>query len=111
MQTVQYVVVIADLVNDRLTAIFDPCDFLTEFLYLAAGVAKILDGIIRAAPLVPEQVRGANNVQFLQRMTNPRQDVVLMIFLRQLPEFCRSSVQVPFKILQVVLGTLDLFPK
>jgi hypothetical protein len=107
MQVVQGAILITDPVDDRLATLFDPGGHCRKFVDLAACVPHSLDQIVMAAPISPEQFRGAQFVELLQRLTDPGQHIVLMMLLRESFEFGINCPQVTFEILENVFGRLN----
>ena len=67
-----------------------------------------MPGTLFAVALVPEQVRDAEIIQFLERTAYLRQYFVLVMFLRQPFQFAVSRSQVRLELLEDALGLLDL---
>ena len=68
-------------------------------------------GLLVADPLVPEKMTRIEFVEFLQRSTDLRQNIEMMIPLRQILQLAVDFPQFVLKSKENKLGLIDLFPE
>ncbi len=108
IQVIHRPVLVADLVENGVTAIFDPGDLIGEFVDPAAHALEVLGGAVRSFQVAPEQVGGADLVEFLEVLAQSRKHLVALSFLDLRFELTLDRVQLVLEFLELALGTLQL---
>jgi hypothetical protein len=108
IQVIHRPVLVADLVENGVPAIFDPCDVVSKFVDLAAHALEVPGRVFGSFEVAPEQVRGADLVELLEVLAQSRQDFVALTLLDLRLEFALDRLQLVLEFLELALGALQL---
>ena len=103
MQELKCLVLTADFLGNRMATILDACDLFVKRLDISARIPEMADGIGLIGGIAPEQLLRSELLQFIERSTYLRQDVVSLVAMSQLTEFGFNRLQIALEAAQLAL--------
>ncbi len=108
IQVIHRPVLVADLVENGVPAIFDPFDLAGEFVDLAAHALEVCGGAVGSFEVAPEQVGSADLVELLEVLAQAGQHFVTLALLDLRLELALDRLQLLLEFLELALGALQL---